>query len=77
MGFPNLVQTSHRKESNMDEQFELFESSADNWVSRLWKTVPAISRQEVLNLMAQMGQAALRAQKANAASQRKEIADEP
>ena len=61
----------------MDEQFELFESSADNWVSRLWKTVPAISRQEVLNLMAQMGQAALRAQKVNAASQRKERTDEP
>lgn len=60
----------------MDEQIELFEISHDDWVSRLWKTVPVPSRQEVVHLLAQMGQAALQAQRVNPAPQRKETADE-
>jgi hypothetical protein len=62
----------------MDEQFELFESRDPDWIQRLWKNLPAPSRQEVLNILAQMGQAALRAQRVKAAPQkRKEGADEP
>jgi len=61
----------------MDEQFELFKSRDQNWIQRLWKNLPAASRQEVLNVLAQMGQAALRTQRAQAAAQRKEGADEP
>ena len=61
----------------MDEQFELFKSRDQDWIQRLWKNVPTASRQEVLKILAQMGQAALRAQRAQAAAQRKEDADEP
>ena len=61
----------------MDEQFELFESRDPDWIQRLWKNLPAASRQEVLNLLAQMSQAALRAQRVKAAAQSKEAADEP
>ena len=75
--FPKLVQTLLRKQSNMDEQFELFESRDQDWIQRLWKKLPAASRQEVLNLLAQMGQAALRARRLKAAPQRKEGPDEP
>jgi len=60
----------------MDEQFELFEIGQDDWVRRLWKSVPLPSRQEVVHLLAQMGQAALQARRVNAATQRKETADE-
>jgi len=61
----------------MDEQIELFESRDQDWIQRLWKNLPTASRQEVLNVLAQMGQAALRTQRAQAAAQRKEGADEP
>ena len=61
----------------MDEQFELFKSRDQDWIQRLWKNVPAASRQEVLKVLAQMGQAALRTQRPQAAAQRKEGADEP
>jgi hypothetical protein len=61
----------------MDEQFELFASHDQEWIQRLWKNLPASSRGEVVNLLAQMGQAALRAQRVKAASQRKESANEP
>ena len=61
----------------MDEQIELFESREQDWIQRLWKNQPAASRQEALNVLAQMGQAALRTQRAQAAAQRKEGADEP
>ena len=61
----------------MDEQIELFESREQDWIQRLWKNLPAASRQEALNALAQMGQAALRTQRAQAAAQRKEGADEP
>ena len=61
----------------MDEQCELFKSRDQDWIQRLWQNVPATSRQEVLKILAQMGQAALRAQRAQAAAQRKEDADEP
>jgi hypothetical protein len=61
----------------MDEQFELFKSRDQDWIQRLWKNVPTASRQEVLKILAQMGQAALRAQRVQAAAQRKEGADEP
>lgn len=61
----------------MDKQFELFENRDQDWIRRLWKNMPAASRQEVVNVLAQMGQAALRAQRVKAAAQRKEGADEP
>ena len=61
----------------MDQQFELFENRDPDWIQRLWKNLPAASRQEALNVLAQMGQAALRTQRAQAAAQRKEGADEP
>ena len=61
----------------MDEPFELFETRDPDWIQRLWKNVPAASRQEVLNVLAQMGQAALRAQRVQAAPQSQEGADEP
>jgi hypothetical protein len=61
----------------MDEQFELFESRDQDWIQRLWKNLPAASRQEVVNLLAQMGQAALRARRVKAAPQRKGGTDEP
>ena len=61
----------------MDKQFELFKSRDQDWIQRLWQNVPATSRQEVLKILAQMGLAALRAQRAQAAAQRKEDADEP
>ena len=61
----------------MDEQTELFETRDQDWVRRLWKNLPLASRQEVLKVLAQMGQAALRAQRIQAAAQRKEGADEP
>ena len=61
----------------MDEQCELFESRDPDWIQRLWKNLPAASRQAVLNVLAQMGQAALRAQRVKTAPQRKEGAHEP
>ena len=61
----------------MNKQFELFENRDQDWIQRLWQNLPAASRQEVVNVLAQMGQAALRAQRAKAAPQRKEGADEP
>lgn len=61
----------------MDKQIELFESRDQDWIRRLWKNMPATSRQEVLNVLAQMGQAALRAQSVKVPHQRKESADEP
>ena len=61
----------------MDEQFELFKRRDQDWIQRLWKNVPTASRQEVLKILAQMGQAALRTQRPQAAAQRKEGADEP
>jgi hypothetical protein len=76
-GLPKLVQTLLRKQSNMHDQFELFEHRDQDWIQRLWKRLPATSRLEVLNLLAQMGQAALRAQRVKAAAQRKESTDEP
>jgi hypothetical protein len=60
----------------MDEQFELFENGPEDWVSRLWKSVPLPARQEVVHLLAQMGQAALQARRVNAATPRKETSDE-
>lgn len=61
----------------MDEQFELFKDHDQDWIQRLWKNLPAASRQEVLHLLAQMGQAALRAQRVKAVAQSKEGTDEP
>lgn len=61
----------------MDEQFELFESRDQDWIQRLWKNLPAASRQEVVDLLAQMGQAALRARRVKATPQSKEGTDEP
>jgi hypothetical protein len=59
----------------MDEPFELFENGPEDWVSRLWKSVPLPARQEVVHLLAQMGQAALQARRVNAAPG-KEASDE-
>lgn len=61
----------------MDEQIELFGSRDQDWIQRLWQNLPATSRQEVLNVLAQMGQAALRAQRVKAPPARKDGADEP
>ena len=60
----------------MNEQFELFEIAQEDWVCRLWPSVPVPVRQEVIDLLAQMGQAALQARRVQAATQRKESADE-
>ena len=46
----------------MDEQIELFPTSRDDWVSRLWRSIPTPVRTEVIELLAQMGRAAIAAQ---------------
>jgi hypothetical protein len=61
----------------MDEQFELFESRDQDWIQRLWQNLPAAPRQEVLHLLAQMAQQALRARRVKAPAQTKEGIDEP
>jgi hypothetical protein len=61
----------------MDEQYELFEIKHEDWVSRLWKSAPATSRQEVIDLLAEMGRAALQARRTNPVTQRKGTSDEP
>ena len=61
----------------MHEQFELFPNHDQGWIQRLWKNLPAASGQEVLHLLAQMGQAALRVQRVKAVAQSKEGTDEP
>lgn len=47
----------------MDEQIELFPIRRDDWVSRLWQSMPTPVRTEVVELLAQMGRAAISAQK--------------
>jgi hypothetical protein len=74
--FPKLLQTPLRKEDKMDEQIELFQISQSNWVSRLWASMPAPARQEVVELLAQMGQAALQTQRVKPATPNKEGAHE-
>ncbi|MBP8261719.1 MAG: hypothetical protein KA118_18875 [Verrucomicrobia bacterium] len=46
----------------MDEQIELFPTHRDDWVSRLWGSIPPPVRTEVIERLAQMGRAAIAAQ---------------
>jgi hypothetical protein len=60
----------------MSEQWELFETGNDSWRKKLCQSIPADVRQEVIGMLAQMGNDFLRAARQTHAIVRKESDDE-
>ena len=60
----------------MDEQLELFEAGMRNWRRRLSQSIPLETRQEVIDVLAQMGKEALQGARHAQSKRRKESDDE-
>ena len=43
----------------MGEQLELFETAERQWIKRLWESMPPGVREEVVDLLAEIGKTAL------------------
>jgi len=64
------------KETEMSEQRELFETGKRSWCKKLCQSIPPDVRQEVVNVLAQMGKEFLQAARQMSAVIRKESGDE-
>ncbi len=61
----------------MGEQLELFETAERQWIKRLWESMPPEVREEVIDLLAEIGKTALKARKAGNNDENKEEWNEP
>jgi hypothetical protein len=68
-----LVLVNLRKEAEMYEQLLLFEEPRPAWVGRIWKAIDSAKRQEIVEILAEMGKCATAEKKG---TQRKEGTDE-
>jgi hypothetical protein len=66
-----------KKEPNMGEQLELFETQHSQWVRRRWQLIPPETRSEIIEVLAQMGKAALQARRAVGSRKSKGAKNEP
>jgi hypothetical protein len=67
-----LLLVNLREETEMYDQLVLFEEPPPAWVSRLWKTMDSAKRQEIVEIMAEMGTSSI----AKTILERKEAPDE-
>jgi TorA maturation chaperone TorD len=64
------------EETEMSEQRELFETGKRSWCKKLCQSIPPDVRQEVVNVLAQMGKKFLQSARQMPAVIRKESGDE-
>jgi hypothetical protein len=64
------------KEEQMSEQLDLFETSNNIWVQRVWESVDLPLRHEVIFILAQMATAQLQAERIEKERAKKEKSNE-